>query len=74
MKGLRLKLRKSYDRRERVIGRLQQQLKDGTKPMKAGEGTTVNEFVSFKGQLPLTPTDEKRIEKALAVLEQRTGH
>jgi hypothetical protein len=61
MKGLRLKLRKSYDRRERVVERLEKQLKDGTKTTK-------------EGQVPLTPTDEKRIKKERAVLGQRTGH
>lgn len=73
MKGPRLKSRRVRERRERVFDRLQDQLKTGKKPMKAGEGTTVNAFVSFKGEVPLTPTDEKRIKKELATLASRTG-
>ena len=66
-----LKNRRAKERRQRVIVRLEKQLKDKTKAMKADEGTTVNAFVGFRGELPLTPSDEKRIKKELAILNER---
>jgi hypothetical protein len=62
---------KSRERRKRVVTRLETQLKSGKKPMKAGEGLTVNEFVEFRGEVPLTSKDETRIKKELAVLAGR---
>jgi hypothetical protein len=59
------------DRRKNALARLQQQLKKGTKPFKAGEGTTVNEFVSFKGEEPLTEKDKTRIKKEIVTLQSR---
>lgn len=60
MKGLRPHNRRTRERRERAEQRLLNQLKDGTKPTK-------------EGNVPLTPTDEKRIRKEIATLGTRTG-
>jgi len=57
-----LKNRRAKERRERVIQRLEKQLKDGVKTNGKTQGAN------------LTPSDEKRIKKELTTLTQRTGH
>lgn len=61
MKGPRLKSRRVREKRERVITRLEAQLKSGIKTNGKDQGAQ------------LTPTDEKRIKKELATLASRTG-
>lgn len=62
---------KSRERRKRVVTRLETQFKSGKKPMKAGEGLTINAFVSIRGEVPLTSKDESRIKKEIATLRER---
>lgn len=57
-----LKNRRAKERRERVIQRLEKQLKDGVKTNGKTQGAN------------LIPSDEKRIKKELTTLTQRTGH
>jgi len=58
-------------RRASAKARLESQLKKGTKPMKSGEGTTINPAVSFKGEEPLTEKDVERIKKEIAILNNK---
>jgi len=67
----RPKDQRAKERRKSVIVRLESQLKSGKKPMKAGEGLTVNAFVSIRGEVPLTIKDESRIKKEIATLRER---
>ncbi len=63
---------KSADgRKQRALDRLIAQLKSGQKPMKAGEGTTVNQFVSVKGYVPITDKDKERIQKEITILKSK---
>lgn len=62
---------KRNGRMQRALQRLEAQLVEGTKPAKSGKGTTVNEFVGFKMQEPLTPTDIVRIKKEVSILKSK---
>lgn len=62
---------KRNGRMQRALQRLEAQLVEGTKSAKSGNGTTVNEFVGFKMQEPLTPTDIVRIKKEVSILKSK---
>ena len=60
-------LRKARQRRARVAVRLEEQLRDGVKPLKS-EGKQVHEELSYE---PLTDHDRVRIQKELETLKKR---